>query len=156
MCFYMIVIKHQKGFCSLIDIPLIDTILLSFNKLLLSVTGLEGIENNIHDLCFSRHGICQRKGWEKFSRDELIFAKTATLTITPSSEIISRRAYSPPLHTLNGECGQWTVEPSLCTWKNIYIRAYHLEKNWELGRYIVNPVLRGHKQPITCMDCDGM
>ena len=48
-----------------------------------------------------------------------------------------------------------SLNPATCRWKNIYIRALSLDKNWAQGRYIVAPLLRGHRDPITCMDCNG-
>lgn len=46
------------------------------------------------------------------------------------------------------------LEP-MCKWKSVFIRAMHLEKNWTKGRYVVGPLLKGHKPNVTAMDCDG-
>ncbi len=46
-------------------------------------------------------------------------------------------------------------DDSICRWKDVYVRFYHLQQNWSEGRYVVKPVLRGHTQPITCLDCNG-
>ena len=43
----------------------------------------------------------------------------------------------------------------VCKWKDHYVRVAHLEQNWGNGLYTVKPVLRGHTQPITCIDCNG-
>ncbi|XP_070181266.1 F-box/WD repeat-containing protein 7-like [Littorina saxatilis] len=43
----------------------------------------------------------------------------------------------------------------LCRWKNVYIRMRHLSNNWALGRYTVSPMLRGHTDKVTAMDCEG-
>ena len=42
-----------------------------------------------------------------------------------------------------------------CKWKQTYMRAHHLDRNWATGRYRVAPLLRGHKERVTCIDCDG-
>lgn len=43
----------------------------------------------------------------------------------------------------------------ICKWKHVFMRMTHLNKNWTLGRYNVSPVLRGHNDKVTCMDCSG-
>ena len=43
----------------------------------------------------------------------------------------------------------------LCRWKHVYIRMRHLNKNWSLGRYTTSPILRGHSDKVTAIDCDG-
>ena len=44
---------------------------------------------------------------------------------------------------------------TICKWKNIYIRAQYLRSNWKHGRYKVLPVLRGHREKVTCFACNG-
>lgn len=43
----------------------------------------------------------------------------------------------------------------ICQWKHIFLRMTHLNKNWARGRYNVLPILRGHNDKVTCMDCQG-
>lgn len=52
------------------------------------------------------------------------------------------------------ECLDSTLPP-ICHWKQIFMRAYHLTRNWQLGRYCVLPALRGHEDRINAMDCNG-
>ncbi|XP_064601949.1 F-box/WD repeat-containing protein 7-like [Liolophura sinensis] len=43
----------------------------------------------------------------------------------------------------------------ICKWKHIFLRMTHLSQNWAKGRYSVAPILRGHKEKVTAMDCNG-
>ena len=47
------------------------------------------------------------------------------------------------------------LQPSLCHWKLVYIKAYMLSLHWEQGVYKLSPLLKAHRDPITAMDCDG-
>ena len=47
-----------------------------------------------------------------------------------------------------------TLQP-ICKWKLIFIKAHHLKVNWEKGRYTLAPILRGHKERVLALDCDG-
>ena len=49
-----------------------------------------------------------------------------------------------------------SISSSVTRWKDVYVRALRLEANWARGRYVVEPILRGHKKRIGCIDCDGM
>ena len=42
-----------------------------------------------------------------------------------------------------------------CRWKEIYIRAYLLNQNWNKGRYTAIHMLRGHNQRVVSLSCDG-
>lgn len=90
-------------------------------------------------LSFSRYRLCVQQGWEKFGEDLLQTSHTPVSqgSNMPSSEDIS------------------ILSPATCRWKNIYMRALSLDRNWAQGRYSVAPLLRGHKDPIICMACDG-
>ncbi|XP_078671740.1 uncharacterized protein LOC144911555 [Branchiostoma floridae x Branchiostoma belcheri] len=90
--------------------------------------------------------LCKLKRWEHFgfnedlSREESCSSPTATSRTSPrftpvNSDVIS---LSP-----------------LCCWKDVYIRAHHLNKNWATGKYTVMPALRGHDGRVNCIDCDG-
>ncbi|XP_065828528.1 F-box/WD repeat-containing protein 7-like [Oscarella lobularis] len=48
-----------------------------------------------------------------------------------------------------------SISSSVTRWKDVYVRALRLEANWARGRYVVEPILRGHKKRIGCIDCDG-
>ncbi|VDI19575.1 F-box and WD-40 domain protein 7, partial [Mytilus galloprovincialis] len=43
----------------------------------------------------------------------------------------------------------------ICKWKHVYLRMYHLTRNWEKGRFYVSPTLRGHSQRVTAIDSNG-
>ncbi|XP_053376299.1 F-box/WD repeat-containing protein 7-like [Mercenaria mercenaria] len=47
-----------------------------------------------------------------------------------------------------------TLSP-ICKWKNIFIRVHHLNKNWVKGRYTVSPLLKGHTEKVTAIECNG-
>lgn len=40
-------------------------------------------------------------------------------------------------------------------WKQVYIRAYTLHRNWREGRLFLPPLLRGHSKPVTTIACDN-
>ncbi|CAH1793128.1 unnamed protein product [Owenia fusiformis] len=42
--------------------------------------------------------------------------------------------------------------PSPCKWKMTYMRCLHLMRNWQHGRYVVEPILRGHKEKVLALD----
>lgn len=83
---------------------------------------------------------CVQKGWDRFGED--LLQMRHMLTSQGSNASLT-----------NNTCT--VLKPATCCWKQIYIRALSLDKNWEQGRYSVAPLLRGHKDPITCMACDG-
>lgn len=85
-----------------------------------------------------RHRLCVLNGWDRFDED-LLQTPCAAPSQGPN---ISSADYS-------------LLKPATCRWKKIYMRALFLDKNWAQGRYSVAPLLRGHKEPITCMDCNG-
>lgn len=94
-------------------------------------------ERSNHNAIWYR--LCVQQGWEKFGEDLLQTPHTPVSqgSNMPSSEDIS------------------ILSPATCRWKNIYMRALSLDRNWAQGRYSVAPLLRGHKDPIICMACDG-
>ena len=85
-----------------------------------------------------RHRLCVLNGWDRFDED-LLQTPHAAPSQGPN---ISSADYS-------------LLKPATCRWKKIYMRALLLDKNWAQGRYSVAPLLRGHRDPITCMDCNG-
>lgn len=89
---------------------------------------------------FFRYRFCVQKGWDRFGED--LLQMRHMLTSQGSNASLTNNACT-------------VLKPATCRWKQIYIRALSLDKNWEQGRYSVAPLLRGHKDPITCMACDG-
>lgn len=89
-------------------------------------------------LSFFRYRLCVQQGWDRFGEDLL---QTPHTPVSQGSNIPSSEDVS--------------ISPPTCRWKNIYMRALSLDKNWAQGRYSVAPLLRGHKEPITCMTCDS-
>ena len=85
-----------------------------------------------------RHRLCVLNGWDRFDED-LLQTPHAAPSQGPN---ISSADYS-------------LLKPATCRWKKTYMRALLLDKNWAQGRYSVAPLLRGHREPITCMDCNG-
>ncbi|XP_076804174.1 uncharacterized protein LOC143448357 [Clavelina lepadiformis] len=94
--------------------------------------------------------LCRRRQWLHFgegsSQPQELFTPTPP-TLAPQTTMTSP-TFHPVLHT----CKEL---PPICKWKDIFIRACHLHRNWAHGRYVVLPAMRGHKDRITCMDCSG-
>ena len=90
-------------------------------------------------LSFFRYRLCVQQEWDRFSEDLL---QTPHMPVSRGSDIPSSEEF-------------YILSPATCRWKNIYMRALSLDRNWAQGRYSVAPLLRGHKDPITCMACDG-
>ena len=80
-----------------------------------------------------------QQGWDRFGEDLL---QTPHMPVSQGCNIPSSEDFSK-------------LSPATCRWKDIYMRALSLDRNWAQGRYSVAPLLRGHKDPITCMACDG-
>ncbi|KAJ7337129.1 hypothetical protein OS493_009982 [Desmophyllum pertusum] len=95
-------------------------------------------ERSNHNAVWYR--LCVQQGWDRFGEDLL------QTPHTPASQ-----GSNIPIPSTEG----FPLKPATCRWKNIYIRALSLDKNWAQGRYSVAALLRGHKDPITCMACDG-
>ncbi|XP_069773006.1 F-box/WD repeat-containing protein 7-like isoform X2 [Narcine bancroftii] len=90
--------------------------------------------------------LCALKNWLNFGTDKQLF--TDGPYCYRSTGLTSPRYNRPKFsdHT--------SLSPT-CRWKEIYIRACHLNQNWTLGRYTVLPLLRGHQGRVDCLDCDG-
>lgn len=82
--------------------------------------------------------LCVQRGWERFGEDLL---QESNASSPRGTNIVSTNGIS--------------IKPATCRWKSIYMHALSLEKNWAQGKYTVTPLLRGHREPITCMDCNG-
>lgn len=81
---------------------------------------------------------CVQHGWYRFGEDLLQAAHSST---SQGSNVVLIDDVS--------------LKPATCRWKSIYIHALSLDKNWAQGKYTVAPLLKGHREPITCMDCNG-
>ncbi|XP_072014308.1 uncharacterized protein [Amphiura filiformis] len=117
------------------------------------------------DLC---HVACCSKVWRDRANNDMIWLHLCKLqnwqhygTIT---DLSSERPFSPNQTNLATSLSSPTFSfdsvvsstglQETCKWKQTYMRAHHLDKNWETGRYRVAPLLRGHKEQVTCIDCD--
>lgn len=87
---------------------------------------------------FLRYHFCVQHGWDRFGED---------LLLAPQSPASQESNVVLP--------DDISLKPATCRWKFIYIHALSLDKNWAQGKYTVAPLLKGHRAPITCMDCDG-
>ena len=103
------------------------------------------------DFMNCRQRLCTLKNWESFGEKEDIISNTATVQILqPRNGTLKKQLsfdFDPEKQTI--------LQPPLCRWKDVYIRAFHLEMNWAQGRYTVAPLLRGHKEPITSISLCG-
>ena len=87
---------------------------------------------------FLRYRFCVQHGWDRFGED---------LLLAPQSPALQGSNMALP--------DGISLKPATCRWKIIYIRALSLDKNWAQGKYTVAPLLKGHREPITSMDCNG-
>lgn len=92
----------------------------------------------LYYIVLSRYHLCVQRGWERFGEDLL---QESNASSSRGTNIVSTNGIS--------------IKPATCRWKSIYMHALSLEKNWAQGKYTVAPLLRGHREPITCMDCNG-
>jgi F-box/WD-40 domain protein 7 len=99
---------------------------------------------------FNRHKLCVQRGWEKFGEEQPLSIESSTIITRPASP-----SKVPPLPTFHFTEQERLLNPKTCRWKSIYIRAFYLRQNWRCGRYTIAPILRGHKEPVNAIDCDG-
>ncbi|EDV29775.1 uncharacterized protein TRIADDRAFT_52513 [Trichoplax adhaerens] len=87
--------------------------------------------------------LCTDKNWIKYGDDQslLNINNETTINTTPAQHQILLNSLKSTLKT--------------CRWKEIYIRAYLLNRNWNTGRYTSIHTLRGHKQRVISLSCDG-
>nr|XP_009859163.1 F-box/WD repeat-containing protein 7-like [Ciona intestinalis] len=94
--------------------------------------------------------LCRRRSWLHFGegscQPQELFSSTP-VTLAPMT-VLTSPTFTPIINTCK-------YMPPMCKWKDIYIRANHLQKNWATGRYVVMPPMRGHKDRISCVDCAG-
>ncbi|KAJ8045001.1 F-box/WD repeat-containing protein 7 [Holothuria leucospilota] len=95
------------------------------------------------------HRLCENKGWLHYGTDHDLSSER------PFSPSESSSVISSPTFVEENLIHFPSVLSQTCRWKETYIRASHLDKNWETGCYKVAPRLRGHKGKVTCLDSDG-
>ncbi|XP_025105940.1 F-box/WD repeat-containing protein 7-like isoform X2 [Pomacea canaliculata] len=88
---------------------------------------------------------CMVKGWLKYGVSSNILQEVPLFS--RGTNILG----NSPLFTLF--VPEKTRLSPICQWKHIFLRMTHLNKNWARGRYNVLPILRGHNDKVTCMDC---
>lgn len=94
----------------------------------------------MHTSFACRKKLCKDKNWIKYGEDSSIYSNNeTTMTTNPASSILN------------------FIKSNLktCRWKEIYIRAYLLNQNWNKGRYTAIHMLRGHNQRVVSLSCDG-
>ena len=104
-------------------------------------------------LCL-RFCICTRKQWVSFSQNKTLQQKPDVL-LRPSSATKINVVRSFKTYDFCQYNSELLPLEKVCKWKDLFVRISHLQRNWADGLYTVKPVLRGHAQPVTCMDCDG-
>lgn len=136
--FYILVYKFPSNCC--------------YGKVCLVILSVRTKNILINVLIFFllRHKLCITKGWRKFGNDETLSPQSSTLVSRPTSP--SRVPSLPSFYFTDPND---ILSPVTCRWKGIYIRAYCLQQNWSCGRYTIAPILRGHKEPVNDIACDG-
>ncbi|MBN3285336.1 FBXW7 protein, partial [Polyodon spathula] len=90
--------------------------------------------------------LCAAEGWLDLYNNQELFGEP--------QHSCSTAEFLPP--TYSAPClWQFPWLTPTCPWKQVYLRASHLRLNWEGGRYTVVPPLRGHRDRVNCLDCDG-
>ncbi|XP_070571050.1 F-box/WD repeat-containing protein 7-like [Ptychodera flava] len=91
--------------------------------------------------------LCKRKGWLRYGSD---------------ADLSAERPFSPDVITSISNTSPTYIPPNsvqslvpICKWKDVYMRAHHLDINWATGKYTVTPLLKGHKEQISSLDSDG-
>ncbi|XP_052106696.1 F-box/WD repeat-containing protein 7-like [Mytilus californianus] len=90
---------------------------------------------------------CMKNGWMKYGI---------------SGSILHEEPSAKPTTNISGTSPHFdlyvpfdTRLSPICKWKHVYLRMYHLTRNWEKGRFFVSPTLRGHSQRVTAIDSNG-
>ena len=100
-----------------------------------------------HYLQYRLH-VCKLNKWEHYG------------TI---NDLSSERPFSPNQTNVSNTSPTFTFDIAIDReglfetgkWKQTYMRAHHLQRNWATGRYRVAPLLKAHGERVTCIDCDG-
>jgi F-box/WD-40 domain protein 7 len=88
--------------------------------------------------------LCKKKGYDKLS--SLRRPTWAEHSMPTSPHRHSLPSLSTTAHNTSG-----STLPSMCWWWQVYIKAHTLNRNWAEGVYTVAPLLRGHRQRVTCI-----
>ena len=99
-------------------------------------------------LFFPRLHLCKLKNWQHYGT---LTDLSSDRPLSPNQASLSNSSPTFSFDTIVSSTGL----PETCKWKQTYMRAFHLDRNWVTGRYRVEPLLRGHKERVTCIDCDG-
>jgi len=96
--------------------------------------------------------LCKRNDWLHFGNISSSKNSSHELYTTKPTIVKYPNFNSPQFKPFISTCKD--LSP-ISDWKDVYIRAYHLQKNWADGRYVVLPQLRFHNGVITCADMCG-
>lgn len=88
----------------------------------------------------ARHRLCRQRRFVELPLPDLIEHHRPT---SPN--------YKPPLLSVH----KGSPLPPLCKWKLAYMKAHTLDEHWRRGIYCSVPLLKGHRQPVTTISCDG-
>ena len=96
-------------------------------------------------LVYHRYCLCEKRNW-------LVFGQ-----LTDPNWSVDEWPLSPKakLQCSVMDLQTGPLQPLLCHWKLVYIKAHMLSLHWEQGVYKLSPLLKAHRDPITAMDCDG-
>ncbi|XP_065065321.1 F-box/WD repeat-containing protein 7-like [Rhopilema esculentum] len=98
------------------------------------------------------YDLCKDRKWHAYCNNRTLKHPPDRALSRPSSA--SRKISIRPFD-FNRKTSNAQYLDEICEWKELYIKVFHLQQNWVEGLYAVKPILRGHKQPVTCLDCDG-
>ena len=104
---------------------------------------VEYVESPILYVHTCRFELCKRKGFVKYSN-------LSSPAWTEHNRPTSPRHKVPPLFPLKSP-----IHPPPCKWRQVYMKAHTLGRHWSVGVYSVAPLLRGHRQRVTCISCEG-
>ncbi|PIK45609.1 putative F-box/WD repeat-containing protein 7-like [Apostichopus japonicus] len=95
--------------------------------------------------------------WQKFCRDKgwLHYGIDHDLSMEQPSPRSKGSAISSPTFSEDNLIRFPSTLNPTCRWKEVFIRAAHLDKNWATGCYKIALPLRGHRGKVTCIDSDG-
>ena len=91
----------------------------------------------------ARHRLCKQRNCQQF------------VELPPPDLIERHRPTSPNYKSPLLSIHKGSPLPTLCKWKLAYMKAHTLDEHWRLGIYCSVPLLKGHRQPVTTISCDG-
>ena len=105
-------------------------------------------ENSSLYVFFCRYNLCRVKGYDKLSNlQRPAWAERSRPTSPPRYTFPSLPSSSP--------AATGTRLSPVCRWWRVYAEAHTLQRNWAVGVYTAAPLLRGHKQRVTCIAHEG-